>query len=156
VTQWKIRTCSAGEENLNMIRRHVSGKGVVKANLDDYEDDFEKDESNSENTKLDHVSIKSEEKDADQIAKLSIKVTPVINNAPKISLSTLRNEFYPPSSTTSSLPSPNPAKGRRRNRGLVPWIQTHDWTLGECIGKGSFGSVYQCMNGKVTNEVHML
>ena len=34
---------------------------------------------------------------------------------------------------------------KRRN---TQWIQDGKWSLGECLGKGSFGDVFQCMNDK--------
>jgi hypothetical protein len=38
------------------------------------------------------------------------------------------------------------AVGKRRKTKMASWIANHKWTLGEKIGSGSFGEVYQGMN----------
>lgn len=41
------------------------------------------------------------------------------------------------------------SRAKRKSKSVVSWIQKGFWTFGESIGKGSFGSVFQCMNDKV-------
>lgn len=41
------------------------------------------------------------------------------------------------------------SKAKRKSKSVASWIQKGFWTFGENIGKGSFGSVFQCMNDKV-------
>lgn len=41
---------------------------------------------------------------------------------------------------------------KKKNK-IVPWIENNNWVLGEKIGSGSFGEVFQCMNDKVTFDL---
>jgi hypothetical protein len=45
---------------------------------------------------------------------------------------------------------------KKRSKGTVGWIQREEWSIGENIGKGSFGSVFQCMNNKVLYSSFLL
>jgi hypothetical protein len=98
----------------------------------EYDDDFEPYDCDDGTKSSEKTSIPS---------SISNNEFKTLDSRPTTTTESLYSDPYASRSSTSDI--------RKRSKRSTVWIKEKNWVLGDKIGAGSFGEVFQCMNNKV-------
>lgn len=114
---------------------------MQRQSSENYEDDFESD------TEIDNEAVTPQKTKSSNYNIMKIRHDEFDAKASKYDNNRGSTSH---TDTTSSRPNTDHSnrRSRSKSRRHIGWIEEGKWSLGDCIGKGSFGDVFQCMNDK--------